>query len=125
MDVGVVTVRNTNDRGIREQRQYEVDFVCNLGSKRYYIQSAYRPECLGSYRIQRGDFLNEKFSDNGTANGDLKSRAPTGHDFTQAQQLIHNEASMDKSFLTAPDGHTLMQVPQPVHSSLLYFGTNL
>ena len=35
-----------------------------------------RPECLGFYRIQRGDFLNEKFSDNGTANGDLKSRAP-------------------------------------------------
>ena len=54
-----------------------------------------RPECLGFYRIHRGDFLNEKFSDNGTANGDLKSRAPAGHDFTQAQQLIHNEASME------------------------------
>ena len=25
-----------------EQRQYEADFACNLGSKRYYIQSAYR-----------------------------------------------------------------------------------
>ena len=44
VDVGVVTVRTTNDSGIREQRQYEVDFVCNLGSRRYYIQSAYRME---------------------------------------------------------------------------------
>ena len=42
--VVVVTVRTTNDSGIREQRQYEVDFVCNLGSRRYYIQSAYRME---------------------------------------------------------------------------------
>ena len=90
-----MTVRDTNDRVIREQRQYEVDFVCNLGSKRYYIQSAYRPECLGSYKIQRGDFLNGKFSDNGTVNGDLKSKAPAGHDFTQAQQLIHRESSME------------------------------
>lgn len=44
VDVGVVTVRTANGRGIREQRQYEVDFVCNLGSKRYYIQSAYKME---------------------------------------------------------------------------------
>ena len=44
VDVGVVTVRTANGRGIREQRQCEVDFVCNLGSKRYYIQSAYKME---------------------------------------------------------------------------------
>lgn len=36
VDVGVVTV---NEQGAR--KQLEVDFVCNLGSKRYYIQSAY------------------------------------------------------------------------------------
>ena len=34
--VGVI---NTREEGIR--KQLEVDFVCNLGSKRYYIQSAY------------------------------------------------------------------------------------
>lgn len=27
--------------GVLERKQLEVDFVCNLGSKRYYIQSAY------------------------------------------------------------------------------------
>lgn len=26
------------------RRQYEIDFVCNIGSARYYIQSAYRME---------------------------------------------------------------------------------
>lgn len=36
VDVGII---NTRDNGIR--KQLEVDFVCNLGSKRYYIQSAY------------------------------------------------------------------------------------
>ena len=36
VDVGVV---NTREEGVR--KQLEVDFVCNLGSKRYYIQSAY------------------------------------------------------------------------------------
>lgn len=36
VDVGVI---NTREKGIR--KQLEVDFVCNLGSKRYYIQSAY------------------------------------------------------------------------------------
>lgn len=36
VDVGVVNIK---EQGIR--KQLEVDFVCNLGSKRYYIQSAY------------------------------------------------------------------------------------
>lgn len=41
VDVGVVT-RNTKDAEGRSQRvQLEVDFVCNRGSERIYIQSAY------------------------------------------------------------------------------------
>ena len=35
VDVGVVEVREDNDR-----KQLEIDFVCNLGNKRYYVQSA-------------------------------------------------------------------------------------
>lgn len=42
VDVGVVVKQERNDMGARNRRYYEVDFVCNLGSKRYYIQSAYR-----------------------------------------------------------------------------------
>lgn len=41
VDVGVVPVRRTNAAGIVQRAQLEVDFVCNMGSRRYYIQSAY------------------------------------------------------------------------------------
>ncbi|MDO4930096.1 MAG: ATP-binding protein [Bacteroidales bacterium] len=40
VDVGVVEKRVRNAEHKMERRQYEVDFVANLGSKRYYIQSA-------------------------------------------------------------------------------------
>lgn len=42
VDVGVVPKQERDESGKRERQYYEVDFVCNQGSKRYYIQSAYR-----------------------------------------------------------------------------------
>lgn len=42
VDVGVVPSLERAEDGQRERQYYEVDFVCNQGSKRYYIQSAYR-----------------------------------------------------------------------------------
>lgn len=41
VDVGVVEVNKTDEKGNNIKPQYEVDFVCNQGSKRIYIQSAY------------------------------------------------------------------------------------
>lgn len=41
VDVGVVEVREPNEKGSQIHKQLEVDFVVNQGSKRYYIQSAY------------------------------------------------------------------------------------
>lgn len=41
VDVGVVAAAERNSEGQTVRRQLEVDFVCNMGSKRYYIQSAY------------------------------------------------------------------------------------
>lgn len=41
VDVGVITVSEKDSNGKSVRKQLEVDFVCNLGSKRYYIQSAY------------------------------------------------------------------------------------
>lgn len=41
VDIGVVEVNKTDENGSRSKPQYEVDFVCNQGSKRIYIQSAY------------------------------------------------------------------------------------
>ena len=41
VDVGVVTVVEKNENGNAVRKQLEVNFVCNAGSLRYYIQSAY------------------------------------------------------------------------------------
>ena len=42
VDVGNVMIRVKNDKGEWQRVTLEVDFVCNLGSRRYYLQSAYR-----------------------------------------------------------------------------------
>jgi len=42
VDVGVVPVVTKGEDGKQHRSQLEIDFVCNLGSKRYYIQSAFR-----------------------------------------------------------------------------------
>ena len=41
VDVGVVEKRGTDENGKEYKKQLEIDFVANLGSKRYYIQSAF------------------------------------------------------------------------------------
>ncbi len=42
VDVGNVYARVKNEKGDWQRVTLEVDFVCNLGSRRYYLQSAYR-----------------------------------------------------------------------------------
>ncbi len=42
VDVGVVVLNTKDEEGKSQRKQLEVDFVCNEGSKRIYIQSAYR-----------------------------------------------------------------------------------
>lgn len=41
VDVGVVEKREVDLNGKEKKKQLEIDFIANLGSKRYYIQSAY------------------------------------------------------------------------------------
>lgn len=41
VDVGVVTANEITGDGKKIRKQREIDFVCNMGSKRYYIQSAF------------------------------------------------------------------------------------
>lgn len=41
VDVGVIMQYDKNENGSSVRKQLEIDFVCNKGSKRYYIQSAY------------------------------------------------------------------------------------
>lgn len=42
VDVGVVIKNEKDANGVSVRKQLEVDFVCNQGSQRYYIQSALR-----------------------------------------------------------------------------------
>ena len=41
VDAGVVVMNEVDKNGKKIRKQLEVDFVCNKGSKRFYIQSAY------------------------------------------------------------------------------------
>lgn len=41
VDVGVVPITEKNENGQTVRKQLEVDFICNLGSMKYYIQSAF------------------------------------------------------------------------------------
>jgi len=49
VDVGVIVQNTTDSTGNRIRKQLEIDFVCNKGSKRFYIQSAY----LRIYSLKR------------------------------------------------------------------------
>lgn len=58
VDVGVVMTRekDKNDKDVRKQR--EVDFIANLGAKRYYIQSAYSLQSLEKAEQEKKSLLN-------------------------------------------------------------------
>lgn len=54
VDVGVVVMNELNKAGKKIRKQLEIDFVCNKGSKRYYIQSAFAlPEAKKVEQEQR------------------------------------------------------------------------
>ena len=57
VDVGAVPTLGMMPDGSRHRAVLEVDFVCNLGSKRYYIQSAYRMESEDKVRQERASLL--------------------------------------------------------------------
>lgn len=57
VDVGIVPVTVNNSDGRRQRATLEVDFVCNRGSKRYYIQSAYRMPSDEKIRQEKASLL--------------------------------------------------------------------
>ena len=58
VDVGVVEKRGKSKEGKDEKRQLEVDFVANLGSKRYYVQSAFSMPTEENMRQEKESLLN-------------------------------------------------------------------
>ena len=57
VDVGVVPIVTKDEAGKQQRSSLEVDFVCNLGSKRYYIQSAYRMDSDEKMKQERASLL--------------------------------------------------------------------
>lgn len=41
IDIGVVPVIEKNEKAMSVKKQLEIDFICTMGMKKYYIQSAY------------------------------------------------------------------------------------
>ncbi|MCM1309552.1 MAG: ATP-binding protein [Bacteroides sp.] len=58
VDVGVVEYRDITTEGKRTRKQYEVDFVANKGSQRYYIQSAFAMPTDAKERQESASLLN-------------------------------------------------------------------
>lgn len=57
VDVGVVPVITRDQEGKQQRSCFEVDFICYLGSKRYYIQSVYRMESEEKIRQERASLM--------------------------------------------------------------------
>ena len=58
VDVGMVEHRTTDKNGKTIRKQYEVDFVANQGSQRYYIQSAFVMPTDAKERQESASLLN-------------------------------------------------------------------
>lgn len=57
VDVGSVPLVVRGDGGKQARKTLEVDFVCNMGSKRYYIQVAYQTDTAEKRRQEREPLL--------------------------------------------------------------------
>lgn len=58
VDVGVVEKRGKNKDGKEERTYLEIDFIANLGSKRYYIQSAFSMPTEGKRDQEKSSLIN-------------------------------------------------------------------
>lgn len=58
VDVGVVPVVIRDKDGKQKRVTYEIDFVCNKGNQRYYIQSAYRLDSEEKIRQEENSLRN-------------------------------------------------------------------
>lgn len=58
VDVGVVPIVKRDNEGKQQRSQLEVDFVCNLGSRKYYIQSAFKMENDEKIKQEKASLLN-------------------------------------------------------------------
>lgn len=58
MDVGVVVINETDKNGKKIRKQLEIDFVCNKGNRRYYIQSAFAVSDFAKMQQEQRSLIN-------------------------------------------------------------------
>ena len=58
VDVGVVVINETDKNGKKIRKQLEIDFVCNKGTRRYYIQSAFAVSDAAKMQQEQRSLIN-------------------------------------------------------------------
>lgn len=97
VDVGVVEQRTTS-HGKTERKYHEVDFVANLGRKKYYIQSAY--DIPDNEKLQQEtnsfDHIYDSFKKIIIVNKTMKPRTTEkGYTIMGLKEFLPNEDSLD------------------------------
>lgn len=98
VDVGVVEVFEKNDDGSRAKRQYEIDFIANMGSNRYYIQSAYEIVSEGKFNQESRPFdkTNDSFKKIIIVSQSMKPRrSDKGYLVIGIKEFLLNEDSLE------------------------------
>ena len=97
VDVGVVEQRTTID-GKTDRKYYEVDFIANLGRKKYYIQSAY--DIPSNEKLQQEtnsfDRIDDSFKKIIIVNKTIKPRTTEkGYTILGLKDFLLDEKSLD------------------------------
>lgn len=58
VDVGVVSVYNSNKKGEKTLKNYEVDFIASQGNNKYYIQSAFSIDSTEKLKQENNSLIN-------------------------------------------------------------------
>ena len=97
VDVGVVEQRSTKN-GKSERKYYEIDFVANLGRKKYYIQSAYDIPSKEKLEQETNSFnrIGDSFKKVIVVNKTMKPRTTEkGYLIIGLKEFLLNEDSLD------------------------------
>ena len=98
VDVGVVPIRRNNDTGSRERAQLEIDFVATLGSKKYYVQSAFSLPDEEKVKQEKASLINvnDSFKKIIVVNDTMNIRRDeTGITTINVYDFLLNENSLD------------------------------
>ena len=98
VDVGSVESYETNNENKRIKKQFEIDFVASLGSKKYYIQSSYNIYDQAKLIQETNSFdkINDSFKKIIIVSQSIKPRRnEKGYLILDLQEFLLNENSLE------------------------------